>query len=115
MALALPLRLRDGSFLLAEKEEAMLAFARCFFSEWSGALPDDPGFGGRGIPWGNAVALLQPLEPILAEFRHRYGAFLDVRAPRIVETTEAGIIGGRVRSLLITLRSTTGRTITIEV
>jgi len=113
--LAVPLRRRQGAFLSVDGETGLLAFARCFFSEWRGSIPDDPGFGGAGVPWGKEGSLLQPLEQVLDEFRRRYKPYLDVASPRIEESKEAGAGKGCIRSVVVFLRAEPGKRIRIEV
>jgi hypothetical protein len=111
---ALPLRVQDGAFQKAESPEALLCFARCFFSESVGAVPDDAGFGGRGVPWGKSGALLMPIEPVVAEFRRRYGSVFDIRA-FLAEVETPGGENRRVRVVSVALRSAPGVTANFEV
>jgi hypothetical protein len=101
--LALPLRVRGGSFSKAAQEESLLCFAVCFFSEWRGSVPHDPEFGAVGCPWGRREAPLAPLEPVLNEFRKRFGSFYEVRAGLAKTEEPAG--KKLVRTVTINLRS----------
>ncbi len=112
-SLALPLRVRDGVFETVEAPESLLAFAVCFFHEWCGSIPDDPGFGAAGTPWGRREAPLAPLEPVLNEFRRRFGARYEVRAS--VGPSTGG--DGRTRQsrfITVKLRSDPDRGVVIE-
>lgn len=111
---ALPVRIRDGRFQVQEAADALARFARCFFSEYQGAVPDDPEFGGRGVPWGTKAAPLLPLEPVIQEFRNRYGADYGIT---VSLAERPGDSGGtqRVRIIRIALRSIPGTKIEIEI
>ncbi len=112
--IALPVRMRDGRFQVQEAADALARFARCFFSEYQGAVPDDPAFGGRGIPWGTKAAPLLPLEPVIQEFRNRYGA--DFAITVLLEERPHGSGGRqRIRVIRITLRAFPELKIEIEI
>ena len=111
---ALPLRIRDGRFQVQEAADALARFARCFFSEYQGAVPDDPEFGGRGIPWGTKAAPLLPLEPVIQEFRNRYGTDFGITVS-LAEGSHSSGEKQRVRIIRIALRSTPGLKIEIEI
>lgn len=109
--LALPLRVRGGSFATTAEKDALLRFAVCFFSEWRGAVPHDPEFGAVGCPWGRPEAPLAPLEPVLNEFRKRFGTSFDVRTGVRV-AAEAG--KKKTRFVTITLRSDSNASVTVD-
>jgi hypothetical protein len=111
--LALPLCLRGGAFETTDMADSLLRFSRCFFAEHAGSRSDDPGFGGLGVPWGKSGSLLLPLEPVVAEFRNRYGASLDARVAIAEVDTERG--KRRVRIVRVGLRESPGVFIHIEV
>jgi len=102
--LRLPLRIRGGSFVLGERSDSLLQFATAFFNEYRGSVPDDPGFGGQGVPWGRRGALMVPFERVLAEFRNRYGNTFSVSVcPEEVVGRDGGT--RRVRLVHVSVRS----------
>ena len=113
MLLSLPFTLRGGSFDVCDRGQALLRFAECFFHEYAGSIPDDPGFGGRGVPWGTGAAPFLPFEPILSEFRRRHGEILDARPETVRVPTKTGVHS--VRVIRVTLRSVPVVSCTIEV